>query len=339
MKLPQEDLTKVIEQTEDIWEDLRGQRLFITGGTGFFGCWLLETFTAANDTLDLGAEVVVLSRDAGAFVKKAPHLAGHPAVRIWRGDVTDFAFPPRRFSHVIHAATTSSAPVPNGEMVRTILRGTERVLEFALKAGVRQFLLTSSGAVYGKQPSEITNVPETFHGGPEITSQPSSVYAESKRMSELLCTVAYQETGLETKIARCFAFVGPHLPLDAHFAIGNFIRDALNRRPIHVKGDGTPYRSYLYAADLAVWLWTILLRGTPARAYNVGSPEGLTIEQLARTVGSMFRVPVTIANTPTAGASVARYVPDVSRAEQELKLTTTVSLEKAIAKTAAWYRV
>lgn len=338
MKLPQEDLDNVISQTGKIWEDLRGQRLFITGGTGFFGCWLLETFTAANDKFDLGAEAVVLTRDAGAFVKKAPHLAGHPAIRIWRGDVTDFAFPPRRFTHVIHAATTSGAPVSNGEMLRTILHGTQRVLEFASRAGVRQFLFTSSGAVYGKQPSEVTNVPEDFSGGPQIAAEPGSVYAESKRMAELLCNVAHQETGMETKIARCFAFVGPHLPLDAHFAIGNFIRDALNRRPIQVKGDGTPYRSYLYAADLAVWLWTILIRGRSARPYNVGSAEALTIEQAANKVGSMFRVPVILANKRRDATPPARYVPDVDRARTELSLAQTVPLEKAIAKTAAWYR-
>ena len=193
---------------ESYGEELRGQRIFITGGTGFFGCWLLESFAHANARLALDATAVVLSRNPDAFRQKALHLFGNPSIHFVSGDVRKFAFPEGEFSHVIHAGTTSSAPVPPLEMLDTITAGTRRVLDFAVACGANKFLLTSSGAVYGKQPPDMTHIPETYTGAPD-PADPNSAYGEGKRAAELLCAIYHQQHGLEAKIARCFAFVGP----------------------------------------------------------------------------------------------------------------------------------
>jgi dTDP-glucose 4,6-dehydratase len=332
------DLDKVLDQTRELWEEARGQRLFITGGTGFFGCWLLESFAWACDRLDLKAEAVVLTRQREAFAHKAPHLAAHPSIRLHRGDVRSFAFPEGTFGHVIHAATESSTGLAAQnplQMLDTIVEGTRRTLDFAVGCQAKKFLLTSSGAVYGRQPPELTHVPEDYSGAPDPLD-PASVYGEGKRLAELLCTLYSRQLGLETKIARCFAFVGPYLPIDSHFAIGNFIRDALSGGPIEVRGDGSPYRSYLYAADLAVWLWTILFRGQNCRPYNVGGETALTIAELARLVAGTLSSPdgVHIGSAPMPGHLPSRYVPATRAAWEELQLRPQTTLADAIQKTA-----
>jgi len=340
--LPQLDLELILEHTASLWEEVRGQRIFLTGGTGFFGCWLVESFCHINQALGLGASMVVLTRDGAAFAAKCPHLAKNSAIALHTGDVRSFSFPEGEYRYVLHAATQASAKQAADaplEMLSTIIAGTERTLEFAIAHGARKLLLTSSGAVYGKQPADLTHVPESYTGAPDPLD-PSNVYAEGKRTAELMCAL-YQNraSSLECKIARCWAFCGPHLPLDQHFAIGNFIGDVLAGRPIQIRGDGTPRRSYLYAADLAVWLWTMLFRAPALVPFNVGSAHDVSILELAQTVATTLspQTEIRVAQKTTSGVATLRYVPCVDRAREMLVLRQTVGLEECIRRTARWY--
>jgi dTDP-glucose 4,6-dehydratase len=334
------DLDHVLEHTQGLWEELRGQRIFITGGTGFFGCWLLESLLWANDKLGLNASAVVLTRNPAAFRRKAPHLAASPAVRLHSGDVRSFDFPSGDFSHVIHAAADYNSSLDDDDpllMFDTVAEGTRRVLEFARHCGTRKFLLTSSGAIYGPQSPTVTHMPEDYSGSPDL-SDPRAAYGEGKRAAEMLCTLYAREHGLEPKIARCFAFVGPYMALDVRFAVGNFIRDGLRGGPILVRGDGSPVRSYLYAADLMVWLWTILFRGQACCPYNVGSEHALTVADAARAVAAGFGPPpqVIIAQRTEGGSLAERYVPQTARAKQQLGLSQEIDLPEAIARSIVW---
>jgi dTDP-glucose 4,6-dehydratase len=321
---------------------MRGNRVFVTGGTGFFGCWLLESLCWANDHLNLRASVSVLTRNPQAFARKVPHLAAHPAIRLYIGDVRSFEFPSGEFSCVIHAATELSAQI-HGEnpllMLDTIIAGTRRALEFAKHCGTANFLLTSSGAVYGKQPVDLTHIPEEYVGTQDQLD-PRSAYGEGKRLAEHLCVLYAQQYGVHIKIARCFTFVGPYSPLDIHFAIGDFIRDGLKGGPIRINGDGTPFRSYLYAADLAIWLWTILFKGKSCFSYNVGSDEALTIVDLANLVAEQFepRPQIEIERKQVNGLAGERYIPSIERVHREFGLRPTIGLTEAVRRTSAWFR-
>lgn len=336
------DLDAIAGATQHLWEELRGERIFLTGGTGFFGCWLVESFCHVNSVHGLNAKITILTRNPDTLARKCPHLASDPAVSLYEGDVRTFDFPKGDFRFVIHAATEASARQASEaplEMLSTIVAGTERTLQFAAQCGAKKFLLTSSGAVYGKQPPDLTHVPETFAGAPDPLKS-ESLYGEGKRLAELLCAVYGAKSGLECKIARCWAFCGPYLPLDRHFAIGNFIGDVLAGRPIQIQGDGTPRRSYLYAADLATWLWTILFRAPALAPINVGSARDVSILELARVVAAALnsKTEIRVAGRAVPGAPAARYVPNVDRANELLGLRETIDLETTIRRTADWYR-
>jgi len=331
------DRDHVLACTAGLWEPWRGQRVFITGGTGFVGTWLTQTFLWADKEFDLGIEVVLLTRDPDQFRANVPSIAGHKSIELLRGNAQSFAFPEGQFGFVIHAATEapakSTAELPTGTFDGD-LAGTRRALEFARHVGVRRMLFTSSGAVYGRQPETLAAIPEDYPGAPS-TTDPNSSYAEGKRASEFFCAMHSHQFGFDVTIARLFAFVGPYLPLE-HYAVGNFIRDAMHGRAIEIQSDGTTVRSYLYAADMAIWLWTILLQGDSLRPYNVGSPEAISVRELAGAIAEVSGDKAGVAVLGRAGVPATRYVPDTSRAEKELGLKVRIPLRDAIKRTMDW---
>jgi nucleoside-diphosphate-sugar epimerase len=337
---------KACSSGEATWESLRNANLFITGGTGFFGCWILRLLQWANRQKNLGIEAHLLSRNSAAFLEKHPEFKELSFVEYTDGDVRTFTFPKKQFSHMIHAATEASVKLNQESplvMLDTINEGTRRALEFARTAKIPRFLLTSSGAVYGRQPPHVTHIPEDFLGAPDVFS-PLAAYGEGKRFSELLCSLYSHIYSFDTIIARCFAFSGPYLPWHTHFALGNFLRDSTQGTSIQIQGDGTPYRSYLYGADLAFWILTLLARGDSRKAYHVGSEDDFTIRQIAEVVAETAQsmgypsIQVNTARSPVPGQTSERYVPEVKRAPQELGLRQNFNLKESIRETLLWYR-
>lgn len=331
------DLDLIVNNIESsVWSAFKNKSIFITGGTGFIGCWLLDAFIYANSKLNLNLKLTVLSRNPDAFRAKAPHLANAEIISLLKGDVTSLSDVSGKFDMVIHAATDVVSPDNDPKTVfEDIKRGVEEALALAQRSGAKQFLLTSSGAIYGRQPPELSLIGEDFIGSPDLSNS-KSAYGLGKRYSEWLVNIYREQHGLDTKIARCFAFVGPYMALDAQFAIGNFIGDCINKRDIIIGGDGTPYRSYLYAADLVVWLLTILIKGDNA-PYNVGSSSALQISELAHSVRSILKAEnnVVVKKEPVAGRLPERYIPSVERVAT-LGLKEFTSFDDSVLKTAEW---
>ncbi len=335
------DLDFVLTAVGDNWSKLQQARIFITGGTGFIGCWLLESLRHADQRLGLGLQVTVLTRAPAAFNRKVPHLADYSGFHFVAGDVRNFDAPDGEFSHLIHAATDASADLNENnprQMFETVVGGTRRVLDFAVEKSIDRVLFMSSGAVYGQQPWEMEHVAEDWIGSPDCTN-PKNAYAEGKRAAEMLCGIYQKQFGVKIAIARIFALLGPYLSLDIHFAAGNFILNAMQGKPVIVQSNGLPCRSYLYASDLTVWLLHMLIRAQPGKPYNVGSDESVSIRDLAeRTARLLGKGEVQILGAPDTGWNPGRYVPSTSLAARDLGLYKTVSLDEAIRRTALWYR-
>ena len=327
----------VIDRVGPPWEELRSARLFITGGTGFVGGWLVASLLAANERHALGARVTLLTRDPEAFARRAPQLAAAKGVTLLRGDARDFTLPRERFDAVIHAAADVSAGPANAfGQVEVMVSGTQRALELARRSGSARFLLVSSGAVYGRRGAGASPIGESDHGGIDPLDS-RSTYAEGKHLSEWLVARYAERHRIRARIARCFAILGPGMPMQPQFAASAFVRDAVAGGPVVVKG-GAAIRSYLFAADAAAWLWLILLRGEDGAAYNVGSEAAISVRDLAALIAERASVPVREERCDSPALGGDYFVPSTRKARNDLGVREWMPLAGALDETLAWHR-
>jgi nucleoside-diphosphate-sugar epimerase len=338
-RLARQDVERVFSDGET-FDDLRGASILLTGGTGFVGAWLLETFAYLNDQHNLNCTVYIPTRNLQGFSTKALHLARRTEFVFIPGDVRSFQMPDVPINFVIHAAAPYIYNVDPLDVVDTIVSGTRHVLNIAAEKSVKRLLYVSSGAIYGKQDPACAHMPETYQG-PIDLSAPSSAYAESKRLAELLCAIYQEQAGVVGSIARLFTVIGPYQSLDSGFALTDFIRDGLQGKPITLNSDGSAIRSYLYGADIARWLLTILLRGQVGAAYNVGSDVPVTVLSIAHKIRNLLQeqgIETTVqAKNNGTNAPPNRYVPDISRVKNELGLAPQFDLDSALAHTVNWH--
>lgn len=323
------DLDLIDRELVQDFEFYSGKRLFLTGGTGFFGKWLLTAFCFLNEHRNLNVRVTILTRNIDKFAINNTGLYKHNNFEFIQGDIQNIPEYSKKIDYIIHAATDVSKSIPHDEMVRTVLGGVKSITEFSNKLGCKKLLFTSSGAIYNALPEggnkfvDINNVP--------LVSKEKDIYAHCKRKSEI-----YLDEHLKSElvIARCFAFSGPYLPLDGKYAFGNFVGNFINGEAIDISGNKDTVRSYLYAADLVIWLLRILSKGKDREAYNVGSDVSVSIGELA---GKISQGKLSLGYSNKKG-SFSYYVPDISKSTKELRLDVFTDLEMSIDKTINFYQ-
>lgn len=313
---------------------LRNKKIFITGGTGFIGKWLLTSLIDANIRLSLNLKISVLSRSVSKFKAKYSELTPD-FVELVEGDIRSFDFPSGDFYAVIHGATDVVAGNDELTTLDVCVEGTRRVLDFAVQSKSEKFLLISSGSVYGKQPYNVEMLSENY-----LSSLDPSAYSLGKYTAEWLSRQYHHNHGLKVSIARCFAFVGPYMEFDKQFAIGNFIKAVCDGKSITINGDGTAIRTYMYAADLSIWLLKLLISSDGLSVFNVGGKDVYTIKELAEKVVSVLNsdVSICVATKPDENKQRSRYVPDTGKAVNLLGLRQQVDFDEAILRTADWYK-
>jgi nucleoside-diphosphate-sugar epimerase len=337
----EEDLRAVLGSSVERVADLKNETLLITGGTGFIGTWLSELVLHLNDHHGFKTKLILLSHNLNKFKNTAPHIAVRADVTLVERDIRNLTDLPMEVTYIVHAAASPDRRTHASEPLRTvqtIVEGTNSLLEYASRlSDTKKILNLSSGLIYGMQPWDMKGIPEEMIGGVDCGAF-NSAYTESKRMAETICAIYRNQHRLPIVNARPFSFIGPYQLLDRPWAINNFIRDAMLGGPIRILGDGRTVRSYMYPSDMAWWLLNILVRGKVGQNYNVGSPDSVSLQELADRIVTKFpnrpKIVSGLSRDPSVQAS--KLVPNVDLAMKSLNLDITVDLDKAITRTIRW---
>ena len=334
------EFSLILKHSQNAFERLRGQRIFLTGGTGFIGSWLIKSFLHANQALDLKAEILVLSRDPEAFYSKWPELKNETALKLIQGDLNHLPTISGELHLVIHAATNASSLQSREDQSTFELNyeGTKQLFDLCAEKKIKKYLLTSSGAVYGEQPHSLELIDEDYPGAPNVLSQ-KATYGESKRVAEWLSVQAGRHHQLDVCIGRIFAVIGPHMPLNSSYAAGDFLGKALKNEPIHIKGDGTPLRNFIYIGDLVIWLWNLLIFGKNQSAYNLAGDEIVSILQLAQLTHGLTNSKSEIIVDQKPIGPPQRYLGSNQKIKSELNVATHWELKNALIRSAEWLKI
>lgn len=313
---------------------LSGKRIFITGGTGFFGKNLLKFLI--EQQLNPSC-VTILTRNERKFRQQHPDLCAVSWLNFEQADICDLRWNNQEYDYFIHAATSVVNQADSATLFDEIVLGTKHALAFAKLAGVKSFINISSGAVY--------QLNTTLHGLTENSplvnqlDNAKNTYALAKISSEHLAYLATQTSALKVTTLRCFCFAGAYLE-PSHFAIGEFVQKALNNEDIVVQASAGVYRSYLAVTDLAQQIFEVLILATVRainyEVYNLGSADALSLPDLAHKVVAVLGSKSNVITPNLAAVNVNYYVPNVNRLDNMLQIQA-MNLAQIIMNTAEHY--
>jgi dTDP-glucose 4,6-dehydratase len=304
-------------------------RVVITGAAGFIGSHLTEAL------LDRGARVVGIDNLLTGDLANIVHLRDRDFQFI-RHDVTQYIDVEGPVDFVLHWASPAS-PIDYLELPIPTLKvgalGTHKALGLA-KAKRATFVIASTSEVYG-DPLEHPQK-ETYWGNVNPIG-PRGVYDEAKRFAEAM-TVAYRRYhGVDTKIVRIFNTYGPRMRVNDGRAVPAFMSQALRNEDVTVFGDGTQTRSFCYVSDLVDGI--IRLMHAPVNdPVNIGNPQELTIEQIARLIIKMTGSKSQVVYKPLPEDDPKVRQPDITRARTLLGWEPKVSLEEGLGTTIEYFR-
>jgi dTDP-glucose 4,6-dehydratase len=305
-------------------------RYLITGGAGFIGSHLCETF------LNQGHDVICMDNYSTGAQQNIAGFAANRRFTFMDHNVSRYIEVHQPLDFVLHFASPAS-PVDYLELPIPTLKvgslGTHNALGLA-KAKNAVFLLASTSEVYG---DPLVRPQHEEYWGNVNPVGPRGVYDEAKRFAEAMTMAYHRYHGLDTRIVRIFNTYGPRMRMQDGRVVPNFILQALKGEPLTVYGQGEQTRSFQYVDDLVAGIGR-LLESAEHYPVNIGNPHEMTVLQFAKKILELTGSKSEIAYRPLPQDDPQVRQPDITRARTLLNWEPKVDLDEGLIKTIDYFR-
>ena len=305
-------------------------RILVTGGAGFLGSHLCDRLLAE------GHNVIAMDNLITGSTDNIAHLAGNSRFQFIEQDVTQYIYLKGPLDAILHFASPAS-PVDYLELPIQTLKvgslGTHNALGVAKAKGAR-ILLASTSEVYGDPQVHPQN--ESYWGHVN-TVGPRGVYDEAKRFAEAITMAYHRYHGVQTRIVRIFNTYGPRMRLNDGRVVPNFVKQALEGKPLSVYGDGSQTRSFCYCSDLVDGIYRLLL-SDEVEPTNIGNPAEMTILQFAQVINELTGNKAGIIYKPLPQDDPKQRQPDITKARRILGWEPKVGLYEGMQKTIDYFK-
>lgn len=276
------------------WDKLKNKTILVTGATGLIGYTLVNSLVYANKKRKLNLKILALVRDMDRAKERFKEIDGNIVLEYVLGTVENLPEIHEKIDYIVHGASQTASKAFVNEPVETIItafKGTENILELAREKDVSGMAYLSSMEVYG-HPEKGHKVTEDEIG----TMTPLDVrnsYPIAKIQCESLCFAYAKEYGVPVMSVRLTQTFGPGVNYNDGRVFAEFARCVAEKRDIVLKTKGETERSYLYTADAATAILTVLLKGRPGQAYNAANEDTYcSIAQMAEMVAKQGGIKV-----------------------------------------------
>lgn len=306
-------------------------RVLVTGGAGFIGSHLCETYLAA------GHECICVDNLITGRLSNIQHLIGQPRFSFRQHNISEPLFVDGQIDQILHFASPASPADYLAHPIATLKvgsLGSHNALGLAKSKNAR-FILASTSEVYGDP--EVHPQREDYWGNVNPVG-PRGCYDEAKRFAEAITMAYHRAHGVNTGIVRIFNTYGPRMRLNDGRVLPALMGQALRGEPMTIFGDGLQTRSFCYVTDLVDGI-VRLAASQQHDPVNIGNPSEITIMQFAEEIQSL--VPgysAGIQLQPLPQDDPRRRRPDITRARTILGWEPQVERRDGLKRTLDYFR-
>jgi UDP-glucuronate decarboxylase len=341
--LLQSDIDEIVARIHELKDEFAGKKILLTGGRGFLGRYFMSVFNQLNETFNKSnpSKLIVLDNliSSGVEGEKIPSFKN---IEYIKHNVIEPFHYKEKFDFIIHAAGIASPFYYRAHPLETLdvaINGTRNMLDLANKDKAKIVFFSSSEIYCDPDPKHVP-MQESYRGNVSCQG-PRACYDESKRVGETLCYIYHNMHGTHTNTIRPFNVYGPGMQELDYRVMPNFASCIKGKKSLKIYGSGNQTRTFCYITDAIVGFISVIAKGVPGEAYNIGNPSpeismAQLVNEIEKVIGNKLSKDLIEYPDSYPADEPNRRAPDIKKAKIQLNYNPEISLHEGLKRFLNW---